>query len=385
MGRPLSTNLTNRLADPSVETQSTLDLTLTNATEYHFSTDAFTGTNSEVYTADLRRIGEIKQSISQSIDRVEAEIQNIDKIFGDEVVGETLVKATAVVGRQYGRNEIHGSLKAWAELFRGEVRVLDLDENVARIEIINDLAAAGFCVSDWSLAENCQFVYKHAGTCGFAGAAATCNKRRKSPDGCAGKIVSGSITNEYRFGGMEFPDVQAATPPTGIDDPGDIGWGDPTCPRTDQYVLVRDYFSRAIEAKRVLRLAVGDELFNPVTGRCSRISSIEFIPNEPIFRLVTRNGSCGYSSGTHPIIRRADDAKGLALKNLEHGDEVLTWSNGSLAQATASIAGNCWTVGTVAQIELEREHIYAYSETAKGPFIVCHNSKPLEDGGPRSV
>lgn len=385
MGRTVGTNLGNRLADPSCATRSTLDLHLTNATQYHFSTEAFTATNSIAYTADLRRIGELQQSISQSVDRVQCTIQNVDKVLGEEVTAEALIKATAIIGRQYGRNETHSSQRAWTELFRGEVRPISVDENEVVIEVVNDLVAAGFCVSNWSLAENCQFVYKHTGTCGFSGAAATCNKRRKSPDGCAGKIVTGTTTNEYRFGGMEFPDVQASTAPSGGDvDPPIDDW--PTCPRIDQLVLVRTHWKPTPVAKRVYLLNDEDELFNPLTGQFSRIRSIETFRNQPVFRLATDNAACGYSSSSHPIIRHHSDTEGISVGEIGRGDGVLTWSEANgFVETTVEYADDFMQFGSVAQIELAEGHIYAYSNSAAGPFIVCHNSKEPEGGGPKFV
>lgn len=373
MGRPTTTNLTNRLADPHVWTQSTVDLLLTNSTQYHFSTAAFTGTNGTVYTDDLRRVGEIKQSVSQSVDRVQISIQNVDKVFGDEVPAEALIKATAIVGRQYGGSEIDSSLRAWAELFRGEVRPISMDENEVVIEVVNDLAAAGFCVAHWSLAENCQFVYKHAGTCGYAGGIATCNKRRKSPAGCLGH------DNEHHFGGMEFPDSQTTTPPTG-DDPGDGGGGWIPCPRTDQFVLVRAHWTSKPRPKRVSMLGSEDELYNPVTGVFAKIKSIRFVPDEPIFSLQVTE-ALGFSSGSHPIIQSIDDHKGIAVQKMTGSESVLIWSKGDLSESSVAQVLRTSERATVAKIELVSGHIYAYGDTSSGPFIVCHNSKPGDDGG----
>lgn len=378
MGRTVVTNVQNHLDDDDAYTQTTLDMILTDASEYHYATDEFTGSNSIDYDPELRKASEIKQSIAASTDRVNVTIQNVDKIFGGELdvlSTEPFVKAVGIVGRQYGNPMVAGS--AWVELFRGEVRPVGIDEKEVVLEILNDLAAAGFCVGHWSLAENCQFVYKHAGTCGFAGAAPSCNKRRRSPDGCSGKIVTGTTTNEFRFGGMEFPDSQASVPPSGggDDDPGD--WL--PCPRMDQYVLVRG--SDGLPSpKAVARLTLRDMLFHPIDGTFHEISKLTVVPDEPIMQLVADNYAASYSSYSHPIIRNRKDERGTPVEDLYNGYDILTWSK----RLTESVVENVEETGKradVLKIKMKDGHIYCSGNTPK-KFVVCHNSKPPLDDPP---
>lgn len=221
MGRTIISGLQPLLDMASCRTDTTLDLILADTSELHFATDTFTA-NGNDYVGDLRAGGEIKQTISSSPDRLQVAIQNIDKSIGGIVAAEDLVNAEAIVGRYY--RDPAGVLTAkWIELFRGRAIPLTIDEIGVALEIINDLAAAGYCVGDWTLAENCVFVFKHAGTCGYAGSETLCNKRRRSPDGCFGR------DNEHRFGGMEFPEIQAAEVGSGGSGGSGGGWGGGYC------------------------------------------------------------------------------------------------------------------------------------------------------------
>lgn len=221
MGRTITSNLQSLLDLASCRTDTTLDLILADTSELHFATRTFTAGGND-YIGDLRAGGEIKQTISSSPDRLQVAIQNVDKVFGGIVAAEDLVNAEAIVGRYY-RDPANVLAAEWVELFRGRAIPLTIDELGVALEIINDLAAAGYCVGDWTLAENCVLVFKHAGTCGYAGSETLCNKRRKSPDGCFGR------NNEHRFGGMEFPEVQAAEVGSGGSGGGSTGGGWGSC------------------------------------------------------------------------------------------------------------------------------------------------------------
>lgn len=216
VGRSIPTELQQLLDLPNCESHSTVDIYPVVGSPIHVATinhlDYSIGGISR--TSDLRRLAELKQSIMQQIDRIKIEIQNVDQAIGITVAAESLVKAEAVVGRLY-RDPLETVATYWIELFRGQVIASDVNEATVEIEVLNDLTAAGFCIASDSLAENCQWVYKQADTCGYAGSEPTCNKRRRSPDGCQGRMVTLTESNEFRFGGMEFPEPQAPAPPSG--------------------------------------------------------------------------------------------------------------------------------------------------------------------------
>ena len=124
-----------------------------------------------------------------------------------------------------------------------------------------------------------------------------------------------------------------------------------------------------------------DELYTPRTGSFAKIKSIRFVPNEPIFSLQVPE-AVGFSSGSHPIIQTVDDHQGIAVEKMNGIERVLIWSKGELFDSSVLQVLRTNDRATVAKIELVSGHIYAYSDTSNGPFIVCHNSKPGDDGGP---
>jgi hypothetical protein len=202
--RTIAPELQDLLDLPKCITHSTVDLSLPSGPEYHFSTAVFTAQGFN-YTADLRSVEDIKSSLAGGIDRVSATVQNVDRAMVDLIAAESLVNSVGIVGRYYA--DPAGVLpSAWTELFRGQTAVLAVSELELSIEILNDLAAAGLVVANWTLGDACQNVFKHAGTCGYAGAETQCNKQRNSPGGCRGRA------NEHHFNGMEPPDNPVPAP-----------------------------------------------------------------------------------------------------------------------------------------------------------------------------
>lgn len=222
MPRVVPSGLQNLLNLRSCNTQTTLSIYTPKAGDIFVATDSFT-ISPDVFLPSLRNSGEIVQSILSPVNRVQVRIQNVDKAIGANITNEDLVKAEAVIGRYFRKEPLFDD-NYWKELFHGEVRVLELNEEEAVIEIVNDLTVAGYAVGNWTLAENCQFVFKHAGTCGYSGGETVCNKKKRSKAGCLGRA------NEHRFGGMEFPDVQMPEPGTGDGGGGGGGeWPDIPC------------------------------------------------------------------------------------------------------------------------------------------------------------
>lgn len=379
MGRTVSANLQNLLNLQSCKTQTTIDINRVDLVNHYFAVEALS-TGGHDYTDDLRTTSDLKQNIYAPPDRVTASIQNVDKAFGNVVTVEDLVKARAILGRIY--HDPAGVLPSvWVELFRGELKPTQLDQSVSENEILSDLVAAGYCVADQSLAPNCQLKYKGL-ACGYSGGLTTCNKKRKSPEGCAGHILTGIVTNEHRYGGMEFPGVQVPAAPTGGGDPPP----DPPheCPRADQWIPVR---GGAGSPTPILASELTDqhEAWNPITRTFHRVASADIARDQEIWMIETLNGGRGFSSATHPIIRDLDDTTGLRVDRLESSHPVLTWLPNSL-ECLLSYPGSSDAatppqptsgLGDVVHIELEDGFIYCYSDDPAGPFIVCHNRKPI--------
>lgn len=371
MGRTVSTDLQNLLDLTSCETQTTLDLYLTDSSEIHVATAALTDddTGTFDYTDDLRRSNELQQSVGTPPNRGSVIIQNIDKVFGGYVTGEDLVHAEAVIGRFY-RDENGVLPGVWVELFRGEAFPIGVTETEAEIEVLSDLVAAGYCVSDWSLAENCQFRFKHSATCGYSGGETACNKKRRSKLGCAGRF------NEHHFGGMEYPDIQTpALPSGGLDGGGSIF---PSCPRVDQWIPVKGI--AGIVTMRAGKVAKGMQLYDPLSGRFETVASAEIITDQPIWEVIASNGVAGYSSPSHPVFPYREHLDGIPVSQYWKGDPVLQWHSvlDNLIDRKLIVARDTGELGDVVRIELESGHVYAYG-TSKLIFIVCHNTKQHEE------
>lgn len=370
MARTVSANLQNLLNLENCNTQTTVDLAFTdNAYDRNVATDDFVvdASPDRTYISDLRHADDLKQSVFSPPDRVNISIQNVDKNFGGWVQDEVFAQSVAIVGRYY--TDPRGVLPAvWVELFRGEARPTGMDEGGVSIEVLHDLAAAGYCVAEWSLAENCQFKFKQADTCGYSGVLTTCNKKRKSPAGCFGR------DNEHHFGGMEFPDAQAASAPATGGDPDPGGY--PTCPRVDQYVLIKSA-DGVPEAKMAMHLTDQDLLWHPIKGTFHRIRSLMTIRDQKIWRIFAENGSESYSSHTHRVLADRSDALGSRVDSFRQYGAVLTCTAVQMMDSRVASVHATGERDDVVKIEMEDGHIYAAGDDGV-TFIVCHNAKPIE-------
>lgn len=378
MARDVSSGLSDLLALRSINTQTTLDIIPTSGPPIYLATDAFTA-NSHDYIPELRQCDQIQQSIAVSTNRVVARIQNIDKVFGGSIFDEEWTKAEAIVGRLF-RDEQDFTVDEWAELFRGQVIPIEITENEAVIEIVHDLTAAGYVIANSTLAENCQWVFKQSDTCGYSGGETACNHMRRSLLGCQGRA------NEYRFGGMEFPDPQTPEPPSGpVDTPagggGDIP-GFPTCPRSDQYILVRgdSEFNRV--ARRAKHVKAGDHIWDPINQGWNTVVSAQLVAGQQIWEVTAANGAKTYVTETHPVIRDIADADGCGVKWLKPGAGVLTWSNGRAVQSVAKIVRRTQQRADVVMIETTGNHIFCSGERPEAMIAGHNNVKPV--GGPEN-
>ena len=375
MGRTAPSGLQDQLDLASCETQTTLDLYLADESEIHIATKVLT-IDGRTYTDDLRTCNQILQTILSPPDRVTATVQNVDKVFGGIVTAETLVNAVAVVGRYY--DDEHGIVSSkWVELFRGVAFPLNVSELAVQIEVLSDLVAAGHCVGDWTLAESCQFKYKDEATCGYSGGLLECNKKRNSPYGCSGHFTVGVTTNEFHFGGMEYPDIQPPSAPSGTG--GFYGSGHHMCPRKDQFVPIRSRSER-VGVKRAGNVIKGDEIYNPISQRFERVKSAEIRSDQPIWEITTASGAKGYSSFTHPILPYREHMDGLRVTDVIANDPVLLFDRRSaqIYDNTIVTSRDTGTLGDVVEIELEKGHIYAYGDQMD-ELIACHNTKNPND------
>lgn len=377
MARVISTELGELLAKRSVNTQTTLDITPVAGESVHIATDGFTLPKAE-YLNELVQVEQIQQSIAQSTNRVIARIQNVDKVFGGSIFDEEWVGATALVGRYFRDERTVRSAPdegEWEPLFEGLVHPLEINESEAVIEIVHDLTAAGFVIANTNLAENCQWVFKQADTCGYSSSETTCNHMRRSKGGCAGR------SNEFRYGGMEYPDPQTPLPPQGPVVPPGPGGPEPTfpsCPREDQLILVRgeDDFSRLARPARFVK--IGDRIWDPVNAVWNRVLQAEKVHGQAIWEITAANGAKTCVSGTHPIIRSMTDPDGLGVKWMKPASGVLTWSNGLQVETTAKAIRRLGQRGTVVRIETDGNHIFCSGERPDAMIAGHNNVKPIE-------
>lgn len=378
MGRTVSSELQAMLDLAACESQTTLDIIPVSASPLYFWTgsvdievDEATDTD-RTYTPQLRKLDDLKQSTFAPPDRCKLSIQNVDMAIGVTVTAEDLIRAEGIVGRIYKTPDTNPGDEVWVELFRGEVRPVSLDENEAQIEILHDLAACGYCVGEWTLGENCQFVYKHAATCGYSGGETLCNKKRKSLDGCEGRA------NEFHFGGMEFPDIQVPSTPINPPPPPG-GGGHHTCPHVDQWIPVSGPHGE-IESKQAGFVRRGDWLYDPLTTRFERVKTARVVKDQPIWCVTSGKGVEGYSSFTHPVFPYRTHESGIKASEVRDGDALLLWrlANRELINHAVRRSFNTRELGDVVRIELESGHVYAYGNR-EDLFIVCHNAKPPLD------
>ena len=381
MPRAVDTDLTELLALHSCNTQTTLDIMPAGEDPIYVATDDFT-VGGRDYTPDLMETGPIQQTVGASTNRVTAKITNVDKVFGGLLINGGLVKAEAIVGRFF-RDEQTAKASPntgeWAELFRGEVVPLELTESEAILEIVHDLTAAGYVIANTTLAERCQWAYKHAETCGSTSIEPDCNKMRRSKYGCLGR------SNEFRFGGMEFPEMQLPTAPPGpIEPPGGGGGGTgggpgdfPSCPREDQYILCRGEGEFDFVYRRARHVRRTHYVWNPFGRYWDRVVLAEPVPDQEIWVAAAGNGCRGFSSRTHPLIAGPEDTDGRAIAQCLPGRRQAVWIDGEARIARLEAVGSLSVRATVIRIETERGHVFAYGEVPRR-MLVGHNSvKPV--------
>lgn len=385
MGRDVSTDLQNLLDLGSCKTVTSLRLALNDTSVVEVATEEIEILNGEgdVYTADLRTTDDLKQTVLNPPDRVNVTVQNVDMVFGANVEAELLTHSVAILGRQYidDRGVLPVLPSQWVELFRGEAFPLQLDEMECQLEVLADLVAAGYCIADWALAENCQVPFKGP-ECAYSGSETLCNKKRRSPAGCQGRA------NEFHFVGMEFPDPVAPSAPSGGGgDPGDGdgggpggggGW-QPPCPRVDQYVLVRGSDGQP-KPKLAGALSIKDWIFMPTTETFHKLASVGIVPDEEIWLVGADSNAMCYSSGSHPIIRTLRDEAGTPAESMFTGYSMLTFAEGELLQSVARTVRREPRTASVVRIHMADGHIYAAGNTPSR-FVLAHNKPvPIESG-----
>lgn len=169
-GRPLSEVIEDFLASEQGETQTTVEFTCTDGDHLRFAADNLT-IDGEDFTDDLIEADDVDQSEDVGTDRVKVTIQNVDKQIGIDIKNGKLDFAEASLGLLF---KLKDGTTEWRENFFGEAIPSNYDQSKAVIEILDDMVAAGYCISNWTLAPRCNLIFK-SNECGYTGVETTCD------------------------------------------------------------------------------------------------------------------------------------------------------------------------------------------------------------------
>lgn len=176
------------------ETHSTLALE-TRAGNFWLATTQLT-IDDVRYSPDLRETGELKQSLTSAVDRVDVQIQNVDLMFGLKFVAavDALHGARAVVGRYW--RDLRNGAEYHKGLLSGVVVSAPGNEQAVTLTIVSELYASR-SIGGRLVARNCQWRFKSP-SCGYSGVLQSCNKLLQSADGCQGRA------RQFRYGGFIY-------------------------------------------------------------------------------------------------------------------------------------------------------------------------------------
>ncbi|MBX7170143.1 MAG: hypothetical protein K1X72_04245 [Pyrinomonadaceae bacterium] len=238
MPRPTDTFLTDFLAAPSGETQTTVQFNCKNGSVKRYATDILTISGNS-FSDDLILADDIEETEDSGTDREVITIDNFDKQIGLDIQNGIINFASVSLGRFFRTKS--GST-GWREIFFGEAIPISFNEREAKIEILDDMVAAGYCLANWTLAPNCQLIFKSA-YCTHSGSETSCNH-----------LLKGDCTkygNTAHNVSETFPIIQNSTTPTnpsdgGIQTGGGGGWSDTggkiyTCFAPDTLILMENH------------------------------------------------------------------------------------------------------------------------------------------------
>jgi len=214
MPRILPTGLAEALKRGTLETHSTLELTLpdsaTGARTLYFATAPVT-VGGVKHSAQLRDTSAMKQSLTRAADRVTVDLQNVDTVLGIELISasESFYGARVRFGR-YWRDIGSGAI-FHKYLLTGAVVGVDVNETTARLALVSDAYAALNVGASQPVVRNCRWEviggYKGP-QCGSTSDFLTCNYLLDHADGCSARH-SGTV-NRARFGGFAYIKSQAS-------------------------------------------------------------------------------------------------------------------------------------------------------------------------------
>jgi hypothetical protein len=132
--------------------------------------------------------------------------------FSEQLSPQEEQNVEYILARNYGIQLPYTPSRTWDRkvLLVGEIASVELDEKLARIKIVSDIAPNVAFIAGRTVGTICPLVFK--GTrCGYSGPLTTCNKIYVSEGGCSGR------NNQHRFGGVVIEGELNRIVPGGID------------------------------------------------------------------------------------------------------------------------------------------------------------------------
>lgn len=195
----------------NIETHATLQLTLLSDAAallgYFFAT-ARLAVLGVAYAPHLRKTGQLRLSLTRSVDRVEVELQNLDDVLGVDLLRarESLYGAEARLGRY--RRDLDGGTESHKVFFTGVVADVGINEQVVRLSILSEAYAAVSVGASRRVARLCQWRFRDPRTCQYAGPELACNFLLDHPGGCQGR--HGDPLKRAKYGGMIHIETRSA-------------------------------------------------------------------------------------------------------------------------------------------------------------------------------
>lgn len=158
------------------------------------------------YEPLLRRGFRIKSSLTRAADLGEVDLTNVDTELGKEFLGlgDALYGAEAVIGKYW--KDLDSGAVFVKEFLVGPLIGLTVDENVAHLTATSE-PYANINVGPTRIVDPaCQWLFRQADTCGYAGSLLTCNLMINHINGCEGRHGggTGNSLKRAKFGGFPF-------------------------------------------------------------------------------------------------------------------------------------------------------------------------------------
>ena len=208
MSRQMPAGLMEFLALPNknVETHSTLQLhVVTKAlTQHYYFATASLGYLNIRWLPMMRKVGTIRSSLTRSADQTMVELQNVDTLFGKELLSiqEAFHGASALVGRYW--RDLDGGQEWHKVMLTGVAGVLPITETAVQLSIVSDVYANVNVGASRRIAKKCQWRFRDPQTCGYNGGFTVCNFLIDDDGGCNGR--HGDPLKRAKFGGESYLD-----------------------------------------------------------------------------------------------------------------------------------------------------------------------------------